>query len=142
MKIKNLGTPLDRLFKDVAIGQGYTFSSMTFIKVPPFKHYRQDLIEQGVPEDAELPDGKDYIVRNAVNLEDGGIWNFSDEDVVQVPPVEVVVGRLPETEEEVKEATETLVNLPPAGANVLPPGASPEEIQNAISEVVAEGNNE
>ena len=123
MKIKNIGTPLDKPFELVEVGEGYVFDNMFFIKTPEIKQYRKDIpeLKDVPPEEYELPGGKDYIIRNAVQLDTGLFWNFDDKDVVMCPPFEVVVGvPLPKNEEEEKEAMETLVKLPPKEAVALP----------------------
>lgn len=89
MKITNYGTPFDAFFKDVECGSSFIFHGMVFMKVEAVKQYKKDL---DLPDNVELPGGKDYIIRNAVQLEDGSLWNFSDSDTVETPLIEVAIG--------------------------------------------------
>lgn len=89
MTITNYGTPMDTFFKDLEPGQSFIFHGMSFIKMRPLKEYAKDIPD--FPEDGELPQG-DHILLNAMNLADGMPWNFSDEDTVETPIMEVAIG--------------------------------------------------
>lgn len=148
MLVNNYGSPLDKKFEVLVDGESFIFHGMAFMKVNPVKLYRKDIPD--LPDDAELPNGKDYLDRNAVNLGDGMLWTFENEDIVETPRMEVCIGvkpPMPEDmagkllEQQVEGSVGNSLNPSNKINNVENPGVilSPEAAQDFMNKPIEKG---